>query len=87
MFYAVLALLVTGNNPASKHSGVISVFDREYIKTGVFDTRLSKWIHEAFDLRQRVDYTELFTISKERAQTIINNAEMFYSAIKNKLSE
>lgn len=42
MFYAVLALLVTKNNSISKHAGVISLFDREYVKTGIFDKSLSK---------------------------------------------
>ena len=36
MFYSVLALIVTKNNSVSKHSGVISIFDRDYVKKGVF---------------------------------------------------
>ena len=71
MFYAVLALLVTENNSISKHSGVISIFDKEYVKKEIFDRSMSKWLHEAFDLRQRADYTEMFTVSKERAEELI----------------
>lgn len=64
MFYSVLALIVAENNSVSKHSGVISIFDRDYVKKGVFTLEMSKWIHESFDLRQRADYTEMFVVSK-----------------------
>jgi uncharacterized protein (UPF0332 family) len=87
MFYAVLALLVTRNQSISKHAGVISIFDREYVKRGVFDKNLSKNFHEAFDLRQRVDYTEMFDISKERAGKVICNAELFVAEIVDFLAE
>lgn len=37
MFYAVLALLITRQLGTSKHSGAISLFDREFVKPGIFD--------------------------------------------------
>lgn len=33
MFYAVQALLLLGGYSTSKHSGAISLFDREFVKT------------------------------------------------------
>ena len=36
MFYAVLALLVYEPYSSSKHSGVISYFNKRFIKEGVF---------------------------------------------------
>jgi len=56
MFYAVLALLAARKQETSKHSGAISLFDREFVKTGIFPKELSRWLHGAFDLRQRTDY-------------------------------
>ena len=53
MFYAVLALLQEKQLGTSKHSGVISLFDREFVKSGIFDKGLSKILHRAFELRQR----------------------------------
>jgi len=85
MFYSVLALIVTENNTVSKHSGVISIFDREYVKKELFTREMSKWLHESFDLRQRADYTEMFTVSKERAEEILSNAGAFLSAVKEHL--
>ena len=51
MFYAVLALLQEKELGTSKHSGAIALFDREFIKTGIFDKDMSKTLHRAFELR------------------------------------
>jgi uncharacterized protein (UPF0332 family) len=53
MYYAVLALLAIEKKETSKHSGVISLFDKEFVKKGTFPKELSRWLHAAFDLRQR----------------------------------
>ena len=36
MFYAVLALLATRQLGTSKHSGAIALFDRKFVKEGIF---------------------------------------------------
>ena len=82
MFYAVLALLAASEKSTSKHSGLISLFDREFVKSGVFTKEFSKWLHEAFDLRQRADYREMFTVSHDRANRILGHATTFVAAIK-----
>jgi uncharacterized protein (UPF0332 family) len=48
MFYAVLALLAQRRQETSKHAGAISLFDREFVKPGVFPRELSQWLHHAF---------------------------------------
>ena len=77
MFYAVLALLAQEKLKVSKHSGVIGIFNREFVKKGIFDKELSRWLQEAFDLRQRADYREMFTVSIERTESVLKNAETF----------
>jgi uncharacterized protein (UPF0332 family) len=47
MFYALLGLLATKQLVTSKNSGAISLFDREFVKTGVFPVSfpaLSTWL-------------------------------------------
>jgi uncharacterized protein (UPF0332 family) len=39
MFYAVLALLQEKQLGTSKHIGVISLFDKEYVKSNIFDKK------------------------------------------------
>jgi uncharacterized protein (UPF0332 family) len=36
MFYALLAVLVTRKLGTSKHSSAIELFDREFVKSGIF---------------------------------------------------
>jgi uncharacterized protein len=64
MFYAVLALLQDKQAGTSKYSGAISLFDREFIKTEIFDKRFSKALHRAFELRQKGDYMEQIEVAK-----------------------
>ena len=82
MFYAVLALLATKSYTTSKHSGVISAFDRDFVKTGCFDKSLSKWLHDAFDLRQRADYREMFDVDASKTLEVIAHAREFVAVIR-----
>lgn len=59
MFYATLALLATRRLGTSKHSSVLALFDREFVKAGLLPKELSRVLHQAFDLRQEQDYSEL----------------------------
>lgn len=76
MFYTVLALLATKQLGASKHSTVISLFDREFVKTGLFPRELSRSLHLAFDRRQIHDYGELVTLDAQIAEDALTNAKI-----------
>jgi uncharacterized protein (UPF0332 family) len=86
MFYAILALLVPTKQQSSKHSWVITLFDRDFVRTGVFQKEFSEWLHEAFNLRQRADYRELFIVSREQATTQLEHAQRFVAAVKTQLT-
>lgn len=64
MFYAALALLLFSGRGATKHSGVIALFDEHFVKAGVFPAEMSRWLHRAFDLRQLADYRDWRTSAK-----------------------
>ncbi len=84
MFYMLLALFLKMDIDikTSKHSGVISLFDKEFVHTGKIDKLYSKILHEAFDARQRGDYKEFVKYSLEDAVKFINLAEKFFNAVK-----
>ncbi|MEK6582112.1 MAG: HEPN domain-containing protein [Nitrospirota bacterium] len=82
MFYAVLALLQEKELGTSKHSGAISLFDREFIKTGVFDNELSKTLHRAFELRQKGDYMEQTEVSKNDIDEMLPKTKDFVNKVK-----
>ncbi len=56
MFYGILALINTTGANISKHTGVISYFDKEFVKTEIFSKESSRLLHTAFELRQESDY-------------------------------
>jgi uncharacterized protein (UPF0332 family) len=87
MFYATLALIAEKGTGRSKHSGVISIFDREYVREKIFPKEMSKIIHKAFNLRLESDYKEFNIITKEDTQKIKKGAEDFLRRVKAYLKE
>ncbi len=81
MFYAVLALLQLRGRVPSKHAGVISLFDTEYVLTGAFPKELSKDLHKAFEVRQVSDYRVVESLSADRARDSFDRAVRFVSAV------
>lgn len=82
MFYAVLALSTIQGQVISKHSGAIAFFDREYIKTGIFQRSLSRDLHLAFDSRQSHDYGEMFAADEAEASSKLAAAKNFVEVVK-----
>ena len=62
MFTAVRALLARDGIDYSKHAGVISYFQKEYIKTQKIDKRYSKYLSQAFQIRNNTDYSDFFLL-------------------------
>ena len=54
-FHAVRALLATKGLDSSKHSGVISYFNREFVKPGLANKTSSKALSDLFRLRSNAD--------------------------------
>jgi uncharacterized protein (UPF0332 family) len=82
MFYAALALLQKISKAPSKHSGVISLFDKEFVMRGIFEKELSKDFHKAFELRQSADYKITKPISADKANQMWQKAVKFVQALK-----
>ena len=82
MFYAVLALLQEKQLGTAKHTGAISLFDREYIKTSIFDKELSKTLHRAFELRQKGDYMEQAEVTQSDIDEMVLKATDFVNKVK-----
>lgn len=81
MFYAVLALLVYEDFASSKHSGILSYFNRHFVKDGIFDKSLGLALSRAFELRQRMDYRERIELRQEEADQIVGQARRFLDAV------
>lgn len=87
IFHSMRAVLALDGEDFKKHSGVIQYFQREYIKTGVFDKHFSKVIKSAFTLRTESDYEDFYIISKEEVQLQVEEANTFYEAVSQYITE
>jgi uncharacterized protein (UPF0332 family) len=85
MFYAALALLQKIGQVPSKHAGVISIFDTEFVLKGVFSRELSRDFHKAFEMRQVCDYRVFEPCSWEEAKEIWKKAVHFVEAVREHL--
>ncbi|MFO7651977.1 MAG: HEPN domain-containing protein [bacterium] len=82
MFYATLALLQSAGRVPTKHAGVISLFDTEFVQRGVFPTALSRDLHRAFEQRLKSDYRVTGEPSLEQARDLVARAAAFVAAVK-----
>ncbi len=82
MFTAVRALLAKDGVDYSKHAGVISYFQKEYIKTLEFDKKYSKYLSQAFQIRNNTDYSDFFIVSQSDAKEQYERAKEFLSIIE-----
>lgn len=75
MYYAVQAWLASLGKGASKHTGVIARFDRDFVKKGELPQSMRQALLKAFDLRQMGDYRELIDLEREQAGEIHRSAD------------
>ena len=76
-FYAARALLQTIGQTPRKHSGVMSLFDKEFVHSGHFDRECSKAFHRLFRLRQKDDYELLESVPREEAVEALSLSKTF----------
>lgn len=87
MFYTVLALLIFEPYSSSKHRGVLSYFNKEFIKKGIFPVELGRAINKAFELRQIGDYREYMDLTYEDVIPFIDKAKEFLEKVSKHLEE
>ena len=66
--------------------GVIAYFQKEYVKTGKFEKKYSKYISQAFQIRNNTDYMDFFIVSLQDAKEQYERAEEFVQVIEEFLS-
>jgi uncharacterized protein (UPF0332 family) len=71
----------------SKHAGVISLFDTEFVLKHLLPKDLSKDLHKAFELRQASDYRVKEIATIEKASDLCHRASRFVQAVKGYLLE
>ncbi len=82
MFTGIRAILAKDGIDYSKHSGVIAYFQKGYIKTEIFDKKYSKYVQNAFQVRNSSDYDDFYIVSVTETQEQIEKAEELIKIIK-----
>ena len=77
MFYAAEALLFERGLQFRKHGAVHGAFGEQFIRSGIMDSRLHRWLLDAFDMRIQGDYGVDAVVTNAEAQVIIERATMF----------
>lgn len=86
IFYSMRAVMALDGVDYKKHSGVIQHFQRDYIKTGIFDKEYSQIIMSANEIRNASDYDDFFIASRTETEEQILAAKKFYKAVEGYLT-
>jgi uncharacterized protein (UPF0332 family) len=84
MFYMTLSLFIYKgiSYSTSKHTGIISLFDKEFILTNLIERKHSKALHKMFDRRIEFDYKDFVHPMVDDAREGVTAAHQFIDAIE-----
>lgn len=81
-FYAVSALLLQRGLQSTKHSGIRSLFNLHFVKTGLISKRLGETYNDLFEYRQEGDYADLARFQEDQVRPWLAKAEEFVARIE-----
>jgi uncharacterized protein (UPF0332 family) len=80
-FYVVSSLLVRHGLSSSKHTGVRSLFNKHYVKTGKIPKDLARIYNDLFERRQEGDYIDFVRFQESQVLPWISEAEQLIEHI------
>ena len=80
-FYSVSALLLSEGLSSTKHSGVRSLFNRHFVKTGRVNKAHGRLFNDLYELRQESDYVDLLRIDSEPVLPCLEPAGQLVDAL------
>lgn len=87
MFYAATAALTSIDIQRAKHSGVVSAFGENFIKTGKIDAELGRALSRTMEDREESDYSESPRVDASLARKRLDESLQFVAAIKEYLAD
>jgi uncharacterized protein (UPF0332 family) len=86
-FYAAKALLAVRGLDSSKHSGVISLFQQNFVKEGVIPADIAKALSRSFEERIDMDYEDFISVDDLEVNAIRENVKDFVIACEDALKK
>jgi len=79
---AIRSIFALQGKDFKKHSALMSAFRSEYIKTGLFNDKMSDILRDLFFIRNKSDYEDFYVVDKQEVAEQIYNAEYFLEQTK-----
>ena len=61
---------------------MIAYFKKEYVETGKFDKLYSKYLSQAFQIRNQADYEDFYIVSQKDAMEQYEKADEFVKVVE-----
>lgn len=87
LFYEVSALLLTDGLSSAKHSGIMSLFQRNYIKTKIISVDFGKFYSRMFEFRHKGDYGDFVSFEDQKVNEWLDRASEFLFEIESNLKK
>jgi len=87
IFHSINAINALNSIGFRKHSGVISNFNQNYIKTQIIEKEYGKMANTAFDVRKDNDYSDFYVASKQEVIEQYENAVKFVARIERYIND
>lgn len=84
-FYATVALLLTRGLSSPKHSGVMALLNRHFVKEGIVPVEMGKFYSRVFDHRLESDYGRVVKLKEEDIRADLERAQEFITQIQSRL--
>jgi uncharacterized protein (UPF0332 family) len=67
---------------SSKHAGVLSYFNRNFIKSGTIPKDIGRAVNKAYDIRQRGDYREQIILNRKQVEPFLDWADKLIYSVR-----
>lgn len=81
-YYAVSALLLYHGHSAQTHAGIIQMFGKNFVKTGIVPIEFGHLYSQLFSMRLTGDYDDFSGLSQEEIEPLIEKTEQFIATVK-----
>ena len=82
MFYSVTALLLKKGFSSPKHSGIMALFNINYIKTGIIPKEYGRFYSRLYEFRQKGDYIDFVEFERAKVKDWLKQAAVFIKIIE-----
>ena len=79
-FYAARACLATKDLDPARHSRVISLFQQQFVRSGLIDPGVARALSRAFERRQTSDYEDFAAPMRADVETLDSSVKRFVDA-------